>query len=465
MGASKRIGGSESEIKVRDGAGFLINAAGATWGTVADDLKVTNDGIVRLDAPGLATIAGNYISTARTQLERGLLQFNGSIVQSGSPAVFELRDNTTVLARDPGHLMRVEGGLLSGQGTVAGNLHIGRDPALGGTSSAATIAPGFGLSFGTITVQESLHMFGDSRMEIEVEGYGATEHDWVVVTGHAALSGTIAGYIKVPPRDPQWIKFMTADSFPSDFGGQVLSPSWDRHMMPQSYWFKPITGVVGGNVRGDANGNGVFEPGLGEAPLGGIEVRLFDAENNQLGDPVTTDSSGHYDFGEVLLGSYAVKFTRPEALRPVLPGAGTDEMLDSDYDYATLTAGVTLDDTNSSSSPYADALFRPLVAVADFYAVAAGSAVSGNVLANDPPAAGDTLTVALAPGSGPALGTLVLHADGSFTYTPPATIAAATYVYFEYVVTDSYGHTATATVTILINTRYDEGGPGDPPPP
>jgi VCBS repeat-containing protein len=78
------------------------------------------------------------------------------------------------------------------------------------------------------------------------------------------------------------------------------------------------------------------------------------------------------------------------------------------------------------------------------------AAISGNVLTNDADAEGDPMTVALV--SGPANGTLVLNANGSFTYTPAANFNGTDS--FTYQV-NSAGGSDTATVTITVNPVND----------
>ena len=61
---------------------------------------------------------------------------------------------------------------------------------------------------------------------------------------------------------------------------------------------------------------------------------------------------------------------------------------------------------------------------------------------------GDPLTAQLVPGTGPERGTLTLHADGSFDYTPSATFFGQDS--FTYEVTAG-GASDRATVTIIVN--------------
>lgn len=77
--------------------------------------------------------------------------------------------------------------------------------------------------------------------------------------------------------------------------------------------------------------------------------------------------------------------------------------------------------------------------------------VSGNVLANDTDADGDSLTATLQ--DGPASGTVEMNADGSFTYAPSADFNGSDS--FTYVVDDGQGGTAVGTVSITVNAIND----------
>src|SRR4030095_13093376 len=63
---------------------------------------------------------------------------------------------------------------------------------------------------------------------------------------------------------------------------------------------------------------------------------------------------------------------------------------------------------------------------------------------------GFTGTIALVPGSGPAQGVLVLNADGSFTYTPPAVVVNPFDVTFDYTASDAQDTSNAGTVTIHV---------------
>ena len=90
------------------------------------------------------------------------------------------------------------------------------------------------------------------------------------------------------------------------------------------------------------------------------------------------------------------------------------------------------------------------VAGHDSYAVDQGTALNvaaPGVLGNDTDADGHALTAAQV--SGPAQGTLVLNADGSFTYTPNAGFSGADS--FTYTASDGQGGAAQGLVTITVN--------------
>lgn len=85
----------------------------------------------------------------------------------------------------------------------------------------------------------------------------------------------------------------------------------------------------------------------------------------------------------------------------------------------------------------------------DLVTTAVGTIATGNVLSNDTdPDTGDTLTVRTTPSTPPMNGTLVLNADGTFTYAASAGFTGVDT--FEYEVCDDAGVCDTGRVTIAI---------------
>jgi len=456
---SAPTGKPPSAIHVRN-TGLFQAWSGGTWGTNSNNLVVTNVGNLWVDSTGTATLNGDYTTLGRTRLKGGTFNVNGTAIQQSSQGIFSLEGGTYRAGNAATSALSVWGGHLIGSGTIQGNLILG-NPALG---EIPVLAPGdtfnhphppqtlwYVRGIGSIDVTGTLDML-DGWMDIDVAGPSVSQHDQVRIVGSAALAGKVAGTLSRPhaPFPPgTQIVFLKYAQRGGDFSGQLIPDGWTKDKDASRYWLQPPNTAVRGRAANDADGDGVFEPLDGETVLPGVQVELLDENGEPVVEPTTTDALGVYDFGAVEYGNYFVRFTRPSDLRPVQPGGGSDEYSDSDYDYLTLTAGVTLDESNPSVTNTADALFRPLVAVADTYYTPYRTAVGGNVLDNDPPAAGDTLAVTHV--GGPANGTLTLHADGTFTYTPNAGFHGADDT-FTYRVTDSYGHTATAVVTVTVVT-------------
>ena len=113
---------------------------------------------------------------------------------------------------------------------------------------------------------------------------------------------------------------------------------------------------------------------------------------------------------------------------------------------------------------------RPPVAVPDTTSVtedAVPNTVSGNVLTNDTDPNGDALVVTNAGAFTLTHGTLVVHADGSYTYTLDNSNPAVNALndgqtltdQFTYSISDGHGGTTSATLTITINGTTDNRPP------
>ena len=107
------------------------------------------------------------------------------------------------------------------------------------------------------------------------------------------------------------------------------------------------------------------------------------------------------------------------------------------------TANVTINITAVNDAP---------MAVDDNAMIAEDSEASGNVLTNDSNIDSDTSSLTAALGTGPANGTAVVNADGTFTYTPDADFNGTdtfTYTVYDGAATDS------GTVTVTITPVQD----------
>lgn len=121
----------------------------------------------------------------------------------------------------------------------------------------------------------------------------------------------------------------------------------------------------------------------------------------------------------------------------------------SGLDVTTLTANGNLVLGGQASSTN-----HPPVAVNDFFTGLQATQVHGNVLADngsgpDSDPDGDALSVAAFSGTTQGGGSLVLNADGTFTYMPTASFAGTDH--FSYVLLDGHGGSASATVSFQVS--------------
>ncbi|MBT9599367.1 MAG: tandem-95 repeat protein, partial [Vitreoscilla sp.] len=122
------------------------------------------------------------------------------------------------------------------------------------------------------------------------------------------------------------------------------------------------------------------------------------------------------------------------------PDSFTYTLIDADGDVSTAT--VTLNVGSVDDLP---------VAANDTFAATEDTALNGSLAGNDT-LSGDGGN-AFALGSGPAHGTVVVNADGTFTYTPAANYNGPDS--FTYTLTDADGDVSTATVTLNVGSVDD----------
>ena len=103
----------------------------------------------------------------------------------------------------------------------------------------------------------------------------------------------------------------------------------------------------------------------------------------------------------------------------------------------------------------------PPVAAPDAFSGDEGTTLTGNVKINDSDPDGDATTVDATPVTGPAHGTLVLNANGTFAYTPDPFYNGPDS--FTYTLRDADGATSTATVSLTVNPVNDNPSQSVPP--
>jgi len=109
-------------------------------------------------------------------------------------------------------------------------------------------------------------------------------------------------------------------------------PDWDAGL------HRPAS--IGNFVWEDLDADGVQDPG--EGGIGGVTVRLFDAEGTQVGSTVT-DGDGAYAFVDLVAGKYRVTIDIPDGFVASPRNKGSDDAADSDINAEGVMAPTTLD--------------------------------------------------------------------------------------------------------------------------
>ena len=98
---------------------------------------------------------------------------------------------------------------------------------------------------------------------------------------------------------------------------------------------------------------------------------------------------------------------------------------------------------------------NPPVGIADHYLTFVGNPVSGSLLPNDSDPDGDVLTINTTPVTDPANGTVIINADGTYTYTPNAGFEGVDE--FTYQICDDGTPVLCDTVTVTIDVLPNPG--------
>ncbi|WP_172820632.1 SdrD B-like domain-containing protein [Cognaticolwellia beringensis] len=143
---------------------------------------------------------------------------------------------------------------------------------------------------------------------------------------------TQAGYI-VSPRFVGMSTDVDSDVNPSNGTSECIDLGVrDQNLTLDAGVYLPAS--LGDQVWLDSDSNGVLN---NENGLDGVMVELFDCSNNSVfdifGNEVTsvfTNSTGMYNFTDLVPGNYRVKFTAPSGLSFTNANVGIDETIDSD---------------------------------------------------------------------------------------------------------------------------------------
>ncbi len=374
---------------------------------------------------------------------------------------------------------------------VSGNV-LANDLDIDSPVLAAALAAGVdpASALGTLVLAAN----GDWTFTPAPDASGTVVYDYVVSDGELTATSTLTITV-LPVNDPP---VAAADSYSLAYGATLAVPSATGVLANDFDVDSPLLRAVladtvqhGVLVLDADSGAFTYTPDAGFSGLDQFTYRASDgqAESDLVTvtlqvagpgahPPVAQDDAATVAAGGVLHASVADNDSDPDGdglsfallsgpqhgsvvldmdgsyiYTPAPSFSGTDSFTYRASD-GTLTADATV---NIVVTPPANA--AP-VAVADSATTLEDTAVSGNVLANDLDSDSPVLAAALAAGVDPvsALGTLVLAANGDWTFTP-APDASGTVVY-DYVVSDGE-LTATSTLTITVLPVNDPPVAGD----
>lgn len=156
----------------------------------------------------------------------------------------------------------------------------------------------------------------------------------------------------------------------------------------------------------------------------------------------TYDTSGGAFVGDLVRSGYnALKYTPP--LQVASPQLVT-------FTYQVKDSAGTL--SNSAMVTITVSPNRAPVTLADTATTSAGASVVIRVLDNDTDPDGNALILESLTSPATARGSVVMNADGTVTYTPPASVTSTLTETFSYVASDSLGlSSAPTTVTVTVN--------------
>lgn len=229
----------------------------------------------------------------------------------------------------------------------------------------------------------------------------------------------------------------------------------------------PPPASISGRAFLDANRDGIRD--AGEAIVAGMAVELLDATG--VVAQTTTGADGTYSFQGLPAGDYTLRFHRPDGSFFTVRDAGGDDSRDSDVDEDGSTGTVAVAAGEDRGDVDAGVFTSTVDAADDALTVMEDEAGSVNILANDADAEGDAFSITGITGTdgqpaalGQAFtvstaagreGTVTVAADGTLSFTPGASFAdlddgQSDSFQLSYAITDAYGATDSATVTVQV---------------
>jgi hypothetical protein len=218
-----KVGRKDADITNESGGYLEVKSTGRFWDSTNDTRNVgefANEGKLHFNTAGVRISADFANDGGIVRVYPGQVQFDFKAEQTGG--TFELRNGTVNVSANPGSVLGIRRGLITGAGTITGNLNLGYD---GGPATFVTIRPGIDDGVGTIAVSQSWHMFSTfGRTTIRVLDDGS--YSKITAGGYAALAGDlwIDDSSNYHPPAGTSLGFLTAASgFRNDFDDKEVA--------------------------------------------------------------------------------------------------------------------------------------------------------------------------------------------------------------------------------------------------
>jgi len=441
-------------IQINSFGSFNINVdKGYDWGSGPKTLSVVNNGSVTSNASSFAFIEGNYTNNAFTTINKGTLSISGNAVQNGDCSLTTLNSGSIELT-NPNHILNINAGFISGNGTITGNL------TLGTSTTSATIIPGGSTAppIGSLNVTNSFAMFNG---EMQIYIFSGTQYGVMNVgTGtdpaYADLSGgSVVGLLQGANPSPATITFLNYPLLLSDFKetsppalySYQFNPGWvplPNVTLAKMSQFVP-TGAGGGALAGTVfvNNDGTNAPDSSNPGLSGATVSIYDSSNTLVAS-TTSASDGTYSLTGITAGTYTVQTTVPSGY----VDNGSSSTLSTSM---TITSGQTV--TNnvaaySSSSPTSTS--------GNVFVDSDGSGLNDGV---NPGLSGVTVSLETTSGGsvtnafGGPVSSTTTNSSGNYSFT---NLNPGTY---QVVVSDPSGYSLEGTTSSTFTTTISSPGP------
>ena len=203
-------------------------------------------------------------------------------------------------------------------------------------SYSYTVANTGNITLSNVTVTDPLTGTNVALGSVEVGGSRVISASYAVTQADIDSNGTIEdanrGYIN---------NTATATS-------SLLPPVTDSRAVPLTQ-----LSSIGDQVWDDSNGNG--QQDAGEPGIPGVTVSLIGSGGSVL-VTTTTDAAGRYQFRDILLGTYTIRFASPAGYLPTVANSGADA---TDSDAVDGVAGPVVLSITSANATVDAGFYRP----------------------------------------------------------------------------------------------------------